>query len=140
MGMSKRKTSRVAFIYAVLTAMVATCITLYGLTADWPRSQTLLLLAGSLIVVWAIVFTFLEVGRIAARDSSIVGPDDGVDPDAPRRVVVEGPTGEATPHHEVHAGSPGLDQGQLTSSLPDHTPSIGSLLRLNQRKRQSREI
>jgi hypothetical protein len=49
-------------------------------------------------------------------------------------VIVEGPTGEATPHHEAHAGSPGLDQGQLTSNLPDHTPNIGNLMRFGRRK------
>jgi hypothetical protein len=125
--MSKRRTSQVAFIYAVVTAVVATCIVLYGLTADWSRFQTVLLLLGSLVVVWAIVFSFMEVGRLAARSKKITGPDELVDPDAPRTVIVEPPTGEATPHHEAHVGSPGLDQGQLTSNLPDHTPLLEKL-------------
>ncbi len=125
--MSKRKTSQVAFIYAVVTAVVATCIVLYGLTADWSRFQTALLLVGSLAVVWAIAFSFMEVGRLASRSEKITGPDELVDPDAPRIVIVEPPTGEATPHHEFHTGSPGLDQGQLTSNLPDHTPLLGKL-------------
>jgi hypothetical protein len=103
--------------------------------ARLPLSETLVLLLGVLVVVWAIVFTFLEVGRIAARAKSIAGPDDLVDPDAPRIVIVEGPTGEATPHHEAHSGSPGLDQGQLTSNLPDHTPTIGNLMHFGHRKR-----
>ncbi len=127
--MSGRRTSRLAFIYVAITAIVATCIVLYCLVADWSRSQTLLLLGGSLVLVWAILFSFLEVGRIAARSSRIIGLDEDVDPDAPRIVIVEPPTAEATPHHETHAGSPGLDQGQLTSRLPDHTPSIGDVLR-----------
>jgi hypothetical protein len=60
-------------------------------------------------------FSFFEVRRIAAgRSTSIFwdGSDDRIDPDAPRVVIVEPPTGEATPHHEDHLGSEGLDQGQ----------------------------
>ena len=127
--MSSRKASRVAFTYAVVTAVVATSIGLYILTSNIPRSEGLLLLIGCLLVVWAIVFSFLEVGRIAAHSKKITGPDELVDPDAPRRVIVEPPTGEPYPHHEAHTGSGGRDQGQLTSSLPDHTPSIRKLLR-----------
>ncbi|MGB6947235.1 MAG: hypothetical protein WBE37_32850 [Bryobacteraceae bacterium] len=132
--MSKRKTSQVAFIYAVVTAVVATCIILFGLTADWSRFQTALLLVGSLVVVWAIAFSFMEVARLAARSEKITGPDERVDPDAPCVVIVEPPTGEATPHHESHVGSPGLDQGQLTSSLPDHTPTFGKFLSRGRRR------
>jgi hypothetical protein len=127
--MTNRQKSRIAFTYAVATAVPVTGIVLYSLIADWSRSQTLLLLIGSLIVVWAIVFSFLEVGAIAARSKNITDPDEVVDPDAPRRVMVAPPTGEPYPHHEHHVGSAGLDQGQLTSRLPDHTPSLGSLLR-----------
>jgi hypothetical protein len=132
--MTNRKQSQIAGVYMAATAVTATCLVLYSLMAGLPLSETLVLLLGVLIVVWAIIFTFLEVRRIAARAKSIAGSDELVDPDAPRRVIVEGPTGEATPHHEAHAGSPGLDQGQLTSNLPDHTPNIGNLMRFGRRK------
>jgi hypothetical protein len=132
--MYNRKNSRIAGVYVAATAVTVTSLVLYSLMAGLPASESLLLLLGVLIVIWAIVFTFLEVGRIAARAKSIAGSDELVDPDAPRTVIVEGPTGEATPHHEAHAGSPGLDQGQLTSNLPDHTPTIGYLMRFGHRK------
>lgn len=115
--MAKRKASQVAFTYVVVSAVVITAILLYSLVADLTWPQRLWLTVGVLIVVWGIVFSILEVKRIAAREKSIVGPGDIVDPDAPREVIVEPPTGEATPHHEWHAGSEGLDQGQLTSRL-----------------------
>jgi hypothetical protein len=126
--MVNRKTSRVAFAYAVATAVTVTCVVLGSLTADWSRFQTLLLLIGCLLVVWAIIFSCLEVLRIATRSKSILGREEVDDPDAPRCVIMLPPTDEATPHHEAHVGSAGLDQGQLTSRLPDHTPSIRELL------------
>jgi len=123
------------FAYAVVTALLATCILLSGLMAGWSRSQTFFMLIGCLIVAWAVVFSFLEVNRLATHSTKITGPDEVIDPDAPRRIVVEPPTGEATPHHEFHVGSPGLDQGQLTSQLPDATPLIDRLLGRGRRKR-----
>ena len=88
-----------------------------------------MLLIGCLIVLWAIIFSILEVCRIAGGSRSIRGEpsEEGIDPDAPRTVIVEPPTGEATPHHEDHLGSEGLDQGQLTSRLPDTLPLGGWL-------------
>lgn len=115
--MAKRKASRVAFTFVVVSAVVITAVVLYSLTARWNFWQSLWLTVGVLVVVWGILFSILEVRRIAARSKSIVGPADIVDPDAPRKVVVEPPTGEATPHHEMHPGSAGLDQGQLTSRM-----------------------
>jgi hypothetical protein len=116
-AMAKRKASRVAFTFVVVSAVVITVVGLYSLAAGWAFLQGLWLTLGVLVVIWAIIFSILEVRRIAAREKSIVGPADEVDPDAPRKVIVEPPTGEATPHHEWHAGSEGLDQGQLTSRL-----------------------
>jgi hypothetical protein len=125
--MTNRKKSRIAFIYAVITAVTVTCIFLYSLMAGLARSQSVLLLIGCLIVVWAIVFSFVEVRRLAAGPHS--SDKELVDPDGPRRIIVEPPTGEPYPHHEQHAGSPGQDQGQLTSRLPDDTPTLGKLFR-----------
>jgi hypothetical protein len=134
--MGKRKASQIAFTYVVVTAMVITAIVLYSLAADWSWVQGLWLTLGVLAVVWAAVFSFLEIRRIAARWKSIAGPEDFVDPDAPRQVIVEPPTGEATPHHEFHAGSEGQDQGQLTSRLSG-TPSLGDLLHLHHGKKKA---
>ena len=115
--MAKRTASRVAFTYVVVSAVVVTAILLYSLVAALTWPQRVWLTVGVLIVVWGIVFSIHEVRRIAARSESILGPADVVDPDAPRKVIVGPPTAEATPHHEMHPGSAGLDQGQLTSRL-----------------------
>lgn len=116
-----RKTSRVAFTFGVITAIVITCITLYSLTAGLSWFEATFLLIGSLVVIWAVIFTFFEVARIASRSKSISGREE-IDPDAPRTVIIEPPTGHPYPHHEQIAGSAGFDQGQLTSRLPDLFP------------------
>ena len=113
-----RKASRVAFAFAVVTASVITCIALYSLVAGLTRFEAISLLIGSLVVIWAVIFTFFEVGRIASRKKSISGHEE-IDPDAPCNVVIQPPTGHPYPHHEEIAGSSGFDQGQLTSRLPD---------------------
>jgi hypothetical protein len=120
-----RKKSRVLFAFGTATAVTATCLILYSLTAGLSIFQASLYLIGSLIVVWAGLFSFFEVRRIAAGRSRSICLDDldnQIDPDGPRVVIVEPPTGEATPHHEHHAGSEGLDQGQLTARIPDTFP------------------
>jgi hypothetical protein len=134
--MAKRKASRVAFWYVVISALVITAMVLYTLIAGWSWMQSFWLTLGVLVVVWGIIFSILEVNRIASSSKSIVGPPDVVDPDAPRKVIVEPPTGEATPHHEFHVGSEGLDQGQLTSRLTG-TPTPGDLLRRGRGKKAS---
>jgi hypothetical protein len=91
--------------------------------------QSLVLLLGVLVVVWATIFSFLEVARIASRSQKIAGPDDALDPDAPRVVIVEPSTGDPCPHHENHPASPGLDQGQFTSQLRGDTPFVEFLQR-----------
>lgn len=121
--MTKREKSRVIFVCGVLTALTITGIALYTLMADLDWSQTLLLLLGCLLVLGAILFTFFEVRRLAGLSNRSPGsPDEDTDPDATRIVVIEAATGEPYPHHEGHVGSPGLDQGQLTSQLPDAPP------------------
>lgn len=120
-----RKRSRLLFAFGTATAVVVTCIVLYSLVAGLSLLQASLFLVGSLIVVWVSLFSFFEVRRIAAGRSTsnwLDGSDDRIDPDAPRVVIVGPPTGEATPHHEDHLGSEGLDQGQLTSRIPDTFP------------------
>jgi hypothetical protein len=131
--MVNRKSSRVAFTFAAISAVVITTIVLYSLVAGFTAFQALTLLGGSLLVTWAILFSFFEVRRIAQRSKSITGEVSDIDPDAPRKVVVGPPTSEATPHHEFWPESPGSDQGQLTSRLSG-TPSPGELFR---RKKQA---
>jgi hypothetical protein len=126
--MAKRKASRVAFVFAVVTALTITAVVLYSLVADWSWFQGVLLIVGTLVVVWTITFSFLEVSRIAARSKSIIGPADMIDPDGPREVTVNPPTAEATPHHEFYPESRGQDQGQLTSRLSG-TPTPRELFR-----------
>jgi hypothetical protein len=117
-----RKTSRVAFTFAVISAVAITAITLYSLFAGFTLFETLFLLLGSLVVTWAMIFSVFEVRRIASHAKSIsadISQQELVDPDVPCVVIVQSSTGDPCPHHENHAESPGLDQGQLTSRLPD---------------------
>lgn len=121
--MTKREKSLMIFVCGGLTAVTVTCIVLYALVADLGLFQALLLLGGCLLVLGAMLFTFLEVRRLARGSNRRPGPNvEEADPDASRVVVIEPPTGEPYPHHEHHVGSPGLDQGQLTSQLPDPPP------------------
>jgi hypothetical protein len=127
-----RNKSRVVFAFGTATAVTVTCLVLYSLAAGLSVLQASFFLLGSLIVVWAGLFSFFEIRRIAAgRSQSICldAPNDR-DPDAPRVVIVEPPTGEATPHHEHHSGSEGLDQGQLTARIPDTFPMAAAPARV----------
>jgi hypothetical protein len=94
-----------------------------------------LLGSGISLVVWGIIFTVLEVRRIAGISMAHRTRDE-VEAYQNRRpaVLVQPPTGEACPHHEDHAESPGLDQGQLTSALQGTTPLIDRLLQARQRR------
>jgi hypothetical protein len=116
--MVSERRATLIFIFVVASAIAITSITLYSLVAGFSRFETLFLLIGSLIVIWAMIFSFFEVRRIASRSKSISEHEE-IDPDAPYVVVVGPPTGNPYPHHEEHAESAGFDQGQLTSRLPD---------------------
>jgi len=98
---------------------------MYSLIAGLTAMQTLLLLSGSLIVTWTILFTVLEILRLAGR-SRIVEDEDL---EIPRVLIVQPSTGDPYPHHEHYAERGGLDQGQLTSHLPESTPLIVELRR-----------
>ncbi len=125
--MLTRKASQVAAAFGIISAAAITCILLYSLIAGLSFFQGSMLLGGSLIVLWAIIFSFFEVRRISSGERSI-GQGPSVDPDATRRILVEPPTGHPYPHHEQHAESAGFDQGQLTARLPD-APSLRTLFR-----------
>ena len=135
--MFNRRTSQILFTYGVVTALVLTGIILFSLIAQWSWTESIWLTMGVLVVVWAILFSILETRRIASRSESITGPKDLVDPDGPRTLIVEPPTGDPVTHHEFHPGSPGLDQGQLTSRLPDQIPFLGRLQGVARSKKQA---
>jgi hypothetical protein len=122
-----------AFLYLVIsTVAIAGVMTISGLSGlSW--WQSLLMLIGSLIVVWTVLFTFLEVRRLGQTPKGLEGPAEG-DPYAPRKLVVAPPTGDAYPHHEDYVESQGFDQGQLTSRIADSTPFVDRLLRRREKK------
>jgi hypothetical protein len=137
--MAKRKAVRITFVFVVVTAVIVTSIVSYGLMAALTSWESLVLLMGTLILVWAIVFTILEMYRLARLPKNGSGQaviEDEDDLDFPRTVVVQPPTGEPCPHHEYYPESPGLDQGQLTSQLPGSTLWIGELMDIWRRKKR----
>lgn len=113
---------RFGFLYVVIAAVaVATVMTYSGIVGlVWWQSG--LMIVGAVIVGWAALFSILEVRRLAGMGEA---PGDNGYPS--RELVVEPPTGEAYPHHEDHAESPGYDQTQLTSRIRETTPLVDKL-------------
>lgn len=136
-GIARGK-EKFAFLYGSTAAVTATCVITYSLIARLVWWQSLLLLIVCLFGVWMIVFSFLEVYRATrnAKNTASEALDADTDPYASRTVTVGPPTGEPYPHHEDYAESPGLDQGQLTSQLPDWTPFMGRFPNLRRDKKQ----
>jgi hypothetical protein len=117
----------IAFLYVVVAVGAISTAMLYSVVAGLTWWQDLLMLIGSLILGWAILFSVLEVRRSAST------PEDrakqAFQEDYPDRiVVVDPPTGDPCPHHEDYPQSAGLDQGQLTSRIPDSTPFVDRFL------------
>lgn len=85
---------------------------------------------GLAMVLGGGIFTVFEIRRLAriSRFGPALPSEDDIVRRIRRRVVVTPDTGEACPHHESYVESPGLDQGQLTSSMPWHTPWLGELI------------
>lgn len=107
--------------YLLALALTFTCVVLISLAVGLRVWAAVLFAIGCAVLVWAVVFTILQFSRFArprARKSSH-------EREVRRVVTVEPPTAEALPHHEDHAESPGIDQGQLTSDLPGSTPLVG---------------
>jgi hypothetical protein len=133
-GLGKPKSApgqeKFTFIYVAGSGVAVTCAVAYSLMAGLVWWHSLLLLIGCLLAAWALVFTFMEVRRIAGAAKT--NADETLSKDADlyvsRTVTVSPPTGEAYPHHEYYAESAGLDQGQLTSQLPGSTPFIEKFL------------
>jgi hypothetical protein len=110
----KGETIRSVFVFGVVTAVVLTCLGMYSLIAGLTAMQTLLLLSGSLIVTWTILFTVLEILRLAGR-SRIVEDEDL---EIPRVLIVQPSTGDPYPHHEHYA-----EKGRTGSGAADFAPS-----------------
>lgn len=124
-GIARGK-EKYAFLYGVAAAIAATGVIVYSLIASLNWWQTSLLLIGCVLVVWTVVFSVLEMNwGDRNKKGEAKSLNEEPDPYASRTVVIGPPTGEPYPHHEDHAESPGLDQGQLTSQLPDSLPFFG---------------
>lgn len=134
-----RGEEKFAFLYVVISAVVVGCAMTYSWIAGLAWWQTVLVLIGGLAGAWATVFSFLEVRRIAKTPKyrAEEALKEEADPYASRTVVVAPPTGEPYPHHEDYAESAGLDQGQLTSHLPDSTPFIDTFLSRREQKQKA---
>lgn len=133
-----RRTSRVVFPYVVVFAVMVSFIAGFGMMAGMHKWEILLWSLGACLVVGGIIFTFFEVRRLAGISKSneeLAREEAETDRLTHYAVVVEGPTGDPYPHHEDHAGSPGFDQGQLTSRGPEATPWIEDWLTKRRQKR-----
>jgi hypothetical protein len=99
-------------------------------------TERVLLLIGGISVAWGILFTFLEIRRLAqtskeraedilAEEKERFGPE-----------TIKPPTGDPYPHHEDYPESAGFDQGQLTSRISGSTPFIEDLARWQEEVRR----
>jgi hypothetical protein len=128
-----------AFLYVAISALAVACAMTFSGIVGLTTLQTVLLLIGLLIGAWGTVFSFLEIRRIArtAMNKADEALEEAANPYSSRTVVVKPPTGEPYPHHEYFTESQGLDQGQLTSRLPDAMPFIDSFLSRRRSKKQA---
>lgn len=91
-------------------------------------TERVLMLIGGLFVAWGILFTCLEMHRLAQT------PNERAEEVLPEEeptcsaVTVQPPTGDPYPHHEDYPESAGFDQGQLTSRTPGSTPFLEDLV------------
>lgn len=129
---------RFAFLYVAISVAVTACVMTYCSIAAFPWWQSLSMLIGCLLVGWAILFSILEVRRLGqtAKERADEALGGSSNPYPSRIVIVEPSTGDPYPHHEDYAGSSGLDQGQLTSQLPDSMPFIDRFLSRGRDKKQ----
>ena len=120
---------RFAFLYVVIAAGALASAMIYSGIAGLTLAQTILAVIGAVVVGWAILFSILEVRRLAKTPAEAAQAlEEASNPYTPRTVVVDPPTADPYPHHEDYTQSSGFDQGQLTSRIADTTPFIGRLL------------
>ncbi len=121
---------RFAFLYVVIAAGALTSAMIYSGLAGLTWWHSVLMVVGAVVLGCAILFSILEVRRIAQTPKEAAKAlEEASNPYQERTIVVDPPTGDPYPHHEDYKQSSGFDQGQLTSQLPDATPLIDKLLR-----------
>jgi hypothetical protein len=112
-----------------------------GLTEGLSLPDCLILVMGAAVIAGGVIFTFLEVHRLALPAGAQVTQQEP--PSAHRlsafaslrrAMLPVAESTEACPHHEYYPESPGEDQGQLTSHWPSSTPSLRELLRACQKR------
>ena len=123
----ERKLGRVLFPYLIVFVSLVSLIAGFGMMASAPGWQIWIWAIGGCLVVGAGMFSFFEVRRLAGISNApdIARAEAEADRFSRLRAVVEPSTGEPCPHHEDHVGSPGIDQGQLTSRMDTPTPLVG---------------
>lgn len=127
MAMSRNRIGRTWFPYVVVTAIAASAIATIAAMTGLHVWEAVIWTTGACLFLGMLIFTFVEVRRLAGISKSNAQrelEENEADRDACHIVIVGDPTGEPYPHHEDHEGSAGLDQGQLTSRLPDWTPLV----------------
>ena len=116
---------RFAFLYVVIAAGAVASAMIYSDITGLAWSKSLMLAIGAVIVGCAILFSVLEVRRLAQTpEEAAKARMDAVNPYTSRTLVVDPPTADPYPHHEDYTQSAGFDQGQLTSRIADTTPII----------------
>ena len=125
-----------AFLYVVIAVAAVAWATTYSWIARLTWRQGVPLVIGCVVAGCAVIFTVLEVRRLAQtpKQRADQALQQEPDPYAPRTVVVLPETGEGCVHHENYPESPGLDQGQLTSQLSGSTPFVDRFLSRRSKK------
>ena len=113
---------RFGFLYAVISAAAIATVMIFSGIAGLAWWQSLAMGIGTVGVGWAVLFSVLEMRRLANAG----GPKEDPNPYPARTLTVAPPTGDPYVHHEDYVESQGFDQGQLTSRIPDDTPFFGS--------------
>jgi hypothetical protein len=122
-----RGQERFGFLYALTLAVVVGCAMTFRLVHRVGWTETVLVLIGGLFLVWGVLFTILEMRRLAQTTQERAEDIVAEKKETYGPVTVQPPTGEPYPHHEDYPESAGFDQGQLTSRIPGSTPFIEDL-------------
>ena len=127
------------FLYVVISAVAVGCSGIYSLITGLAWWQTALVMIGGLLGAWAILFTFLELRRVAQtqNDNAQEAPNKEENPYVSRTIVVLPSTGMPYPHHEDYPESAGLTEEQLVSRLPNKTPIIEDYLDRHAKEKQT---
>ncbi len=131
-----RGEEKFAFLYVVISIVAIASATTYSWIAGLAWWLAVPLVVACVVAGCAVVFSFLEVRRLAQtpkeRAEEMLKPE--ADPYTSRTLVVRPETGDAQVHHEYYPESQGLDQGQLTSQLSGTTPFVEEFLHRHKRK------